>query len=49
MKTRKEMIEALKARIKQIDECIQILRDKTISNESVREELQTFLDWAKEE
>jgi len=50
MKSRDEMIKAVKNRIKQIDESLEVIPFTNSSywrQEAVREELQTFLDWVK--
>ena len=53
MKSRDEMIKALKDRIAQLDDCLRVLQALPNSvyfrTEAVREELQTFLAWAERE
>lgn len=51
MKTKKEINDALKARIKQLDDSIAVLNEKNgpywsrAIMDTVREELNTFLEW----
>ena len=52
MKTREEIISAIEARIKQLQDAIEVLRTANgtlisrVTMESVQEELQTLLEWA---
>jgi uncharacterized protein YccT (UPF0319 family) len=49
-RTREEMIDALRSRIHQTEESMKVIADYEKSywrQEAVREELQTFLDWAE--